>query len=301
MNMTPSTSVAASSGLLPEARESDRSERCESDRGDSERRGSEPALSQPAPAQPTSPQAYVDAADEQARAGDFEEAYRTLRLAVNLMESEPATALPVRAELDRLRREHATVAEQARRDFLTASYNRRYLDDRLSTLLDDPGVAAVGMALAMADIDHFKQVNDHYGHPFGDRVLQRVVKELEAALDAVAPGAFCARYGGEEFALVLPGLGPDEAVAVCEHARNRIDRANWLELDPGLRVTVSIGVAHSIATPPDVEQLLVGADMLLYAAKGAGRNAVAYREESGGVALAGPASARRDIPQPTLF
>ena len=59
--------------------------------------------------------------------------------------------------------------------------------------------------------------------------------------------------------------------------------------------------AHSIATPPDVEQLLVGSDMLLYAAKGAGRNAVAYREESGAVALAGPASARRDIPQPTLF
>jgi diguanylate cyclase (GGDEF)-like protein len=214
------------------------------------------------------------------------------------MESEPAAPQPVRDELDRLRREHATVAEQARRDFLTASYNRRYLDDRLSTLLDDPGVAAVGMALAMADIDHFKQVNDRYGHPFGDRVLQRVVAELDAALPE---GAFCARYGGEEFALVLPGLDPAEAVAVCERARGRIDRANWLELDPALRVTVSIGVAHSIATPPDVEQLLVGADMLLYAAKGAGRNAVAYREESGAVALAGPASARRDIPQPTLF
>lgn len=274
-----------------------------SDRRSSDRRGSDTLV----PTQPTasgveslyeSPQVYVDAAEQQARAGDFEEAYRTLRRAVSLMESEPSAPNPVHAELDRLRREHATVAEQARRDFLTASYNRRYLDDRLSTLLDDPTVAEVGMALAMADIDHFKQVNDRYGHPFGDRVLQRVVAELDAALPE---GAFCARYGGEEFALVLPGLDPSEAVAVCERARNRIDRANWLELDPGLRVTVSIGVAHSIANPPDVEQLLVGSDMLLYAAKGAGRNAVAYREESGAVALAGPASARRDIPQPTLF
>jgi diguanylate cyclase (GGDEF)-like protein len=312
MSVTPSTSMTPSTGARPDPRDPTGTERRESDRRTPAREAlvpvqptaceaeslSESQISMSELGVDTSPQVYVDAAEEQASAGDWEEAYRTLRQAVSLLESAPATPPPVHAELDRLRREHATVAEQARRDFLTASYNRRYLDDRLSTLLDDPGVAAVGMALAMADIDHFKQVNDRYGHPFGDRVLQRVVAELDAALPE---GAFCARYGGEEFALVLPGLDPQEAVAVCERARNRIDRANWLELDPGLRVTVSIGVAHSIATPPDVEQLLVGSDMLLYAAKGAGRNAVAYREESGAVALAGPASARRDIPQPTLF
>ncbi|MDQ2709925.1 MAG: diguanylate cyclase [Actinomycetota bacterium] len=258
-------------------------------------------LPRPAPEPCTgadSAQDCVHAAEEHARAGSWEDAYHTLRQAVGLLETGPDGPRPERAELDRLRREHATAAEQARRDFLTASYNRRYLDDRLSTLLDDPGVVAVGMALAMADIDHFKQVNDRYGHPFGDRVLQRVVTELDVALPE---GCFCARYGGEEFALVLPGLHPVEAIAVCERARVRIDRHNWLELDPALRVTVSIGVAHSSATPPDVEQLLVGADVLLYTAKGAGRNAVAFREETGAVALAGPASGRRDIPQPTLF
>jgi diguanylate cyclase (GGDEF)-like protein len=240
-------------------------------------------------------QAHITASEELASLGYWEEAYLRLRSAVELLAGPEHRPHLVRAELDRLRREHAMVHEQARRDFLTASYNRRYLDDRLATLLDDPAVTRSGMALAMVDIDHFKKVNDRYGHPFGDRVLQRVVAELDAALP---DGSFCARYGGEEFALVLPGCDPAEAVAVCERARLRIDRYQWLELDPELRVTVSAGVAHTVAQPPDVEQLLVGADVLLYAAKGAGRNAVAFREESGVVALAGPASARRDIPQP---
>jgi len=240
-------------------------------------------------------QAQVTASEELARLGLWEEAYQQLRGALEQLHGLDRPHNPVRAELDRLRQEHAAAREQARRDFLTASYNRRYLDDRLSTLLDDPSVTKAGMALAMVDIDHFKKVNDRYGHPFGDRVLQRVVAELDAALP---DGAFCARYGGEEFALVLPGCEPAEAVAVCERARLRIDRHRWLELDPELRVTVSVGVAHTVAQPPDVEQLLVGADVLLYAAKGAGRNAVAFRHEGGRVALAGPAGARRDIPQP---
>ena len=240
-------------------------------------------------------QAHVTASEELAQLGLWEEAYRRLRGAVELLHDPDRAQHPVRVELDRLRREHAMAREQARRDFLTASYNRRYLDDRLSTLLEDPSVTRSGMALAMVDIDHFKKVNDRYGHPFGDRVLQRVVAELDAALPE---GAFCARYGGEEFALVLPGCEPAEAVAVCERARIRIDRHRWLELDPDLRVTVSVGLAHTVAQPPDVEQLLVGADVLLYAAKGAGRNAVAFRRDGGRVALAGPAGGRRDIPQP---
>lgn len=248
-----------------------------------------------------SAQSHVRAAEQLAEAGRFEEAYHRLRRAVSILDTGPEGPQPVRAELDRLRREHATASEAASRDHLTASYNRRYLDDRLRALLNEPRVAGVGMTLAMADIDHFKQVNDRWGHPFGDRVLQRVVRELSAALGSDSPGAFCARYGGEEFALVLPGLEPEDSIAVCERARQRVDRANWLELDPHLRVTVSIGVAHSVTHPPDVEKLLAEADLLLYAAKGAGRNAVAFRVESGGVALAGPASARRDIPQPTLF
>jgi diguanylate cyclase (GGDEF)-like protein len=241
-------------------------------------------------------QEYIAAGQELAQLGCWEDAYQRMAAAVALLNGR---ALPAHAELTQLRQEHEKVREQARRDFLTASYNRRYLDDRLETLLEDPSVTQLGMALAMVDIDHFKTVNDRYGHPFGDRVLRSVVSVLDAVLESEASdGAFCARYGGEEFALVLPGYDPVKAVSICERARVCIDKHPWSDLAPELRVTVSVGIAHTVAAPPDVEQLLVGADVLLYAAKGAGRNAVAYRTDQGRVALAGPAGARRDIPQP---
>jgi diguanylate cyclase (GGDEF)-like protein len=199
-------------------------------------------------------------------------------------------------ELDRLRREHAEAREHAHRDSLTSSYNRRYLDERLLALLEAPfRSGALGVSVAIVDADHFKQVNDTFGHRFGDRVLQRIVAELGTGL----PGnAFCARYGGEEFALVLPGCDPDEAVRTCEAARRRVDEHPWEELDPRLRVTVSVGLAHSAGPLTDVERLVGAADALLYSAKDSGRNAVAYREQRTGlVRLAGPAGGRRSITQ----
>jgi diguanylate cyclase (GGDEF)-like protein len=227
------------------------------------------------------------AAEELARDGHFEQAYQHLRTAMRLLNGAPD-------ELEQLRREHAEAREQSRRDSLTSSYNRRYLDERLAALLIDRGAA--GLCVAFVDADHFKQVNDRFGHRFGDRVLQRLVAELGAELPE---GAFCARYGGEEFALVLPGGDVGAAVATCEAARHRIDAHPWTELHPELRVTVSIGVAHGVGPVTDVEHLVDAADTLLYAAKNSGRNAVAYRDlHSGVVRLAGAASGRREIAQP---
>lgn len=243
---------------------------------------------------------HIAAADELSVLGSWRQACEHLRAAVDLLRDVPVAVLdavpPVRDELDRLRREHAEAREQSRRDFLTASYNRRYLDERLGTLLDDPAVQVSGMSVALVDIDHFKQINDRFGHPFGDRVLKHVVAELDAALPG---GAFCARYGGEEFALVLPGRSTAEAVPTCEDARSRVAQHRWRDLDAGLRVTVSIGVADTGGGPLDVEQLIVGADVLLYAAKESGRNAVAFRDDQTRlVRLAGDAAGRRAIPQP---
>lgn len=242
--------------------------------------------------------AHTAAAEELAASGRWEQAYGHLRAAVRLLHGRPEPTAPTPDELDRLRREHAEAREQSRRDSLTASYNRRYLDERLAVLLtglDDQALRTTGISVALADIDHFKQVNDTCGHLVGDRVLQRMVAELDAALPE---GAFCARYGGEEFALVLPGRDLTEAVDICEAARHRIDRYPWFELHCGLRVTVSIGVAHAAGRPAAVEPLIGAADELLYTAKQAGRNACAFRDErSGRVRLAGPAGGRRSIPE----
>jgi diguanylate cyclase (GGDEF)-like protein len=238
------------------------------------------------------PAQQVALADDLAAAGRFEEAYRHLRLAVRALQCAPAPA----DELDRLRREHAEAREQSRRDSLTASYNRRYLDERLVAMLADPASrGAAGISVALVDVDHFKQVNDTYGHQFGDRVLQRIVHVLAGALP---PHAFCARYGGEEFALVLPRHDLADAVRVCEVARHRIARHQWQELHPGLTVTVSAGVTHSAGPVTDPGGLIGTADTLLYAAKDSGRNAVAYRDHrSGLVRLAGPAAGRRGVHQ----
>lgn len=245
---------------------------------------------------------HTAAAERLARLGRWEQAYDHLRAAVRLLQGRTGPG----DELDRLRREHAEARELSRRDSLTATYNRRYLDECLATLLDqpvDPAVRTLGLAVALVDIDHFKLVNDTYGHLLGDRVLQRLVGVLGSGLPG---GAFCARFGGEEFALVLPGQGHDEAVAVCEAARDRVARHPWPDLAEGLRVTVSIGVGHCVGWPTEVERLVGEADVLLYTAKQAGRNAVAYREwavrdgRAGPVRLAGAAGGRRAVAAPAL-
>ncbi|MBP2364343.1 GGDEF domain-containing protein [Pseudonocardia parietis] len=249
------------------------------------------ALSGVTPAGPAARAAlHTAAAERLAGNGRFEQAYLHLREAVRLLNGTTGTT--VEDELGRLRREHAEAREQSRRDSLTSSYNRRYLDERLTDLLGTGTGRPV--CLALADIDHFKQVNDTHGHPFGDRVLQRMVHELGRGLPR---GAFCARYGGEEFALVLPGLGPDDGVAACEAARERVAAHDWTDLHPDLRMTISIGIAHTDRADIGVEPLVDEADLLLYTAKQAGRNAVAHRSADGRAQLAGAASGRRSIPQ----
>ena len=247
--------------------------------------------------------------------GEWRQAYQHLRSALDLAYADANEQPPIpeqlRHEVARLRKEHAEALEQSIRDSLTASYNRRYLDQRLTSLLagttsnadDSNGVSAGGLAIALVDLDWFKQVNDTFGHLLGDRVLQRVVDLLQTGLPE---GAFCARYGGEEFVLVFPGSDPGTAIAVTEAARARIERFPWSQLAPGLRVTVSAGIAYEPAATPascrpptSAEQQLLRADSLLYAAKQSGRNAVAYRH-GGRVLLAGEAANRRAVAQPRV-
>jgi len=232
--------------------------------------------------------------------GQWRQAYQHLRSALELVHAdrieEPHIPEQLRREVDRLRREHAEAREQSIRDSLTASYNRRYLDQRLVTLLAEWRGKTAGLAVALVDLDWFKQVNDTFGHLIGDRVLQRVVELLQDGLPA---DAFCARYGGEEFALVLPEVDRPDAVAMAEAARIKVENHPWGKIVLGLRVTVSIGVAYEPAPGLGVgpERQLRQADSLLYTAKQSGRNAVAYRV-GGRTFLAGPAAGRRAVTEP---
>lgn len=221
--------------------------------------------------------------------GEWRQAYEHLRHALALATAEKTPQVPeqFRQEVARLRREHAEAREQSIRDSLTASYNRRYLDQRLLE-------AGHGeFAVALVDLDLFKRVNDTFGHLVGDRVLQQVVELLQVGLPEEA---FCARYGGEEFVLMLPGLEPAAAWAVAEAARARVAQFPWPKIVRGLSVTVSIGVAHESGTSglTSPEQQLRLADGLLYTAKQSGRNTVAYRV-GGQVRLSGAAGQRRPL------
>jgi diguanylate cyclase (GGDEF)-like protein len=151
-------------------------------------------------------------------------------------------------------------------DSLTGIRNRHWMMDRL------PRMAPAGSAIAIFDIDHFKKVNDRYGHAAGDRVLVAVAQAMAAAL---GEGAIFARMGGEEFVLFLPASRPEDCVAVAERLRATVASLVVEYEGVAIPVTMSAGTA---VTPGErsMSRLVARADEALYAAKGAGRNRVAY-------------------------
>jgi diguanylate cyclase len=170
-------------------------------------------------------------------------------------------------ELEQLRREVAT-------DTLTGVMNRGTFERALPDAILQAREGSTALCLAMLDIDHFKRVNDLYGHLIGDKVLRLIAELLRASVkgrDTVA------RYGGEEFVLILPETGLDGARALAESVRRTVERSQLKRTDtnePIGVVTVSLGVARyrEGETP---EALLHRCDLALYQAKNSGRNRVA--------------------------
>lgn len=167
-------------------------------------------------------------------------------------------------ELERLR---AELADQALRDPLTGLHNRRHLSAALARLGDAEPKPLVAV---MLDVDHFKKVNDRFGHEVGDQVLVAVAEELRRS---VRSGDVVARVGGEEFALLLPGARVDDVVRRVEDLRARCSALEFANA-PGLRITVSAGVAELDPDAPDVAGLLGRADRSMYRAKESGRDRV---------------------------
>ncbi len=198
-----------------------------------------------------------------------EDALRHLETYVQLERQRAVSQLRAQSRLFVTRFDFDQVRLEARRDPLTRLGNRREVDDRWPALLAECRAAGVPLAVAMLDLDHFKQINDRFGHAIGDEVLvvtARLLCENTRAADIEA------RVGGEEFLLVLPDTDGDSALEICERLRQRVAAYPWGELAEGLAVTLSIGVA---CTPPcDGDELTAQADGALYDAKSGGRNRV---------------------------
>jgi two-component system cell cycle response regulator len=160
----------------------------------------------------------------------------------------------------------------AHTDHLTQLVNRRALTIRLVTEMERVRRYNAPLSMLLIDLDHFKLVNDTYGHIAGDSVLAAVATLLQRAVRTVD---MVARYGGEEFVVVLPETGRQGAIAFAERIRERIAAHGFSIGEPGIHVTASIGVATYPSPRLDsVEDLFHAADVALYRAKGNGRNLV---------------------------
>lgn len=179
-----------------------------------------------------------------------------------------------RREIDRLREELDRTRAETLLDPLTGVMNRRGFDRRLAEVLCGHHVEHEPPCLLMFDIDHFKRVNDTYGHPVGDKVIAGLGEVLRML--PPEPGMSLARYGGEEFAILLPSSSRRRAACVAEWVRSRVGRIGLRSRqtqEVRLSITVSAGVAAW--KPGDgARALLVAADGALYRAKAAGRDRV---------------------------
>jgi diguanylate cyclase (GGDEF)-like protein len=156
-------------------------------------------------------------------------------------------------------------------DGLTGLGRRGALDERVREELRRAAAFKTTMGFMIADIDHFKHLNDNYGHQFGDAVLRRVAELLKAG---VYETDFVGRYGGEEFGIVLPRADSAGVLRKAETIRARIEAEPFSQGLEQVRLTVSIGIAHFPRDGRTPEELIARADAALYAAKEGGRNRV---------------------------
>ena len=194
------------------------------------------------------------------------------QLFVTRVEAEQARQQAERARREaQLERSRAAgFRADAQRDQLTGLGNRRHLDERLPMLLDSARSQGLPLTVALIDLDHFKQINDRFGHAVGDKVLVEMAQQLR---ENTRSSDVLARIGGEEFLVVFADMPEAQAVEVCQRLRVRVAAHGWSAIADGLQVTLSIGIAH--APPYDIATLFDQADRAMYRAKQGGRNRVA--------------------------
>ncbi len=210
-------------------------------------------------------------------AGNLTEALACLRKAGAIgerLKSEDterrARALAARRRLDQASLETERYKRLALEDSLTGLANRRSLDDHLASLMREAHARGSLITVALADVDHFKGINDRFSHAVGDEVLRCVGEILRVHCRL---GDIAGRYGGEEFMLVFRGLDMRSASDICERIRRAAESWDWQSIHPQLRVTLSMGLAVS-SSFREPKALLDAADHWLYEAKHHGRNQI---------------------------
>jgi diguanylate cyclase (GGDEF)-like protein len=171
-------------------------------------------------------------------------------------------------------------------DPLTGVPNRRGFIDRAARVLGDCREEARPASVLVFDLDHFKAINDTFGHQVGDDVL---IAFCRAAQQRLGPHDVFGRLGGEEFVCVLPGAKPQAAFTIAERIRADFDTARRLTGAAGVHATVSVGVANSEEAGGELTALMGAADKALYLAKAKGRNRVEGRRPAPVLVAAGSA------------
>lgn len=208
--------------------------------------------------------------------------YKGIPLSVIVLASASSFAAELKKELDifanglALALHNALIHEQLQKlaalDPLTGIYNRRFGLARLHEEFERSIRSGISIGVAIFDIDHFKLVNDTFGHVAGDRVLRNIAQMARTAL---REGDVLIRYGGEEFLIVLPGASKDDMFKICERLRFLIKESQTSYGDSVIKVTISIGCDAFPETDVGTDQnLLVNADEALYRAKESGRDKV---------------------------
>lgn len=173
-------------------------------------------------------------------------------------------------EKERLRMSRA-LEQEAATDPLTQLSNRRFFEERALPILRRSETVNQQASMVMVDIDHFKLINDRWGHHVGDRVLVEVASIVRRSVRATD---IVARFGGEEIVILMPATSLEIADQIADRLREQISNAGFADIDGELRVTLSAGVAATSANLRDLHGLLKAADGALYRAKAEGRNRV---------------------------
>ncbi|WP_245321633.1 GGDEF domain-containing protein [Bradyrhizobium sp. LTSPM299] len=171
----------------------------------------------------------------------------------------------------KLKEAYRRIEELAELDDLTGAFNRRCIMRMLEEEITRCARNGSSCAIALIDLDHFKRINDLYGHPIGDEALRTFAISMFANIRSIDRFG---RYGGEEFLLVLPDLSQDDATRALERLRAIIADLDWSAFSPGMQVTISAGVA-TLRQNETSDTLLARADRALYTAKARGRNRIA--------------------------